>query len=105
MILIYFVRVFFIASIPGTHSKKMSPNWGLTKLSELLKNNAVISNENAQEWSLCYQCSSIGSLGKNPYLWLLGEVTKTMSTGINCCSFQPSVKVVSIFTIYFYYEK
>lgn len=91
-----FFRVFFIASTPGTHSKKTPVNWGLTRLAELLKQNAIIPTENAKDWPLYYQCSSIGSLGKDPHAWLLGEVTRVMSSAKKCLSFQPPAKLVRI---------
>lgn len=69
-------------------------NWGLNRLAELLSKKAIIPNENAKDWPVYLQCSSIGSLGKDPHAWLLGEVTRVMSSGIKCCSFQPPVKLV-----------
>ncbi|KAK7582630.1 hypothetical protein V9T40_014075 [Parthenolecanium corni] len=88
------IKVFFVASTPGTHPKKAAVNWGLSKMTTLLSQNAIVPNENAKDWSLCYQCSSIGSLGKDPHSWLLGEFTGTMSTGHKCASFQPPVKLI-----------
>ncbi|XP_065216562.1 probable tyrosyl-DNA phosphodiesterase [Planococcus citri] len=88
------VKVFFIASTPGTHSKKAPVNWGLNRLAELLNQNALVPSENAKDWPLYYQCSSIGSLGKDPHAWLLGEVTRVMSSAKKCLSFQPPVKLI-----------
>lgn len=90
-------RVYFVASIPGTHSKRAPVNWGQNKMTELLSKHAVIPSENAKDWPLYYQCSSIGSQGKDPYVWFLGEFTRTMQSGIKCCSFQPPAKLVRNF--------
>lgn len=86
-----------MASIPGTHSKRTTINWGIYKIADLLSKYAVIPNENAKDWPLHYQCSSIGSQGKDPYAWFLGEFTRAMMSGMKCCSFQPSAKLVSGF--------
>lgn len=96
-------RVFFIASVPGTHPKEVPAKWGLHRLGDLLAKKAQVTPEEAKNWPLYYQCSSIGSLGKEPQSWLLGEVTRIMSS-CNACSFQPPVKVVTISEIRNWYS-
>ena len=61
-----------MASTPGTHPRSNVSNWGLSKMAQLLNKHAIVPNEDAKNWPLYYQCSSIGSLGKDPSAWLLG---------------------------------
>lgn len=86
-----------MASIPGNHLKNTTINWGLYKISDLLSKYAIIPSENAKDWPLYCQCSSIGSQGKNPYSWFLGEFTRAMISGMNWY-YQPPVKLVSGFS-------
>lgn len=78
------VKVFFIASVPGTHQGPDADKWAQTKLASVLKKNVTIpprDGKTASDWTIIAQCSSIGSLGPQPTSWFCGEIKNTMSEG------------------------
>ncbi|XP_014475675.1 PREDICTED: probable tyrosyl-DNA phosphodiesterase [Dinoponera quadriceps] len=72
------VNVFFVASVPGTHSNFEIDSWGHRKLAQILSRHATLPPD-APQWSLIAQCSSIGSLGPNYESWLSKEIIPSMS--------------------------
>lgn len=67
------IKVFFVASVPGSHTTYRN-DWGQLKLAKLLKENIV-----PNDGDVIAQCSSIGSLGPKPTAWLQGEVLTTLT--------------------------
>lgn len=68
------VKVFFIASVPGTHTTYRN-NWGQLKMSKILSEQIV-----ANDGKVIAQCSSIGSLGPNPSSWLQGDMLSVFTS-------------------------
>ena len=77
-------RVFFVASVPGSHRGPESDKWGHRRLGHLLKKHATIPSllspsESNESWPVIAQCSSIGTLGAGPDAWMCGELRTSMS--------------------------
>lgn len=78
------IRVFFVASVPGSHRGPESDKWGHRRLGHLLKKHATIPSllspsESNESWPVVAQCSSIGTLGAGPDTWMCGELRTSMS--------------------------
>ncbi|XP_077292527.1 tyrosyl-DNA phosphodiesterase 1-like isoform X2 [Arctopsyche grandis] len=79
------INVFFVASIPGGH---FDTQWGLSRIGNLLSQHCVIPPDEADQWTLIAQASSIGSFGNDPKLWLCGDFQQNF-----CRSFKSSPMV------------
>ncbi|XP_075217097.1 tyrosyl-DNA phosphodiesterase glaikit [Lycorma delicatula] len=76
------IRVFFVASIPGTYKELENDYWSQGKIMYILKRHATIKPSSAaRDWQIITQCSSIGSLGPQPNSWLTGQIMTTFSAG------------------------
>ncbi|XP_021919130.1 probable tyrosyl-DNA phosphodiesterase isoform X2 [Zootermopsis nevadensis] len=76
------IRVFFVASVPGSHRGPESEKWGHRRLGHLLKKHVEIPSllsPSRENWPVVAQCSSIGTLGTNPDSWMCGELRGSMS--------------------------
>eukprot|EP00088_Acartia_fossae_P012403 TRINITY_DN16392_c0_g1_i6.p1 TRINITY_DN16392_c0_g1~~TRINITY_DN16392_c0_g1_i6.p1 ORF type:complete len:592 (+),score=114.72 TRINITY_DN16392_c0_g1_i6:30-1778(+) len=70
------VNVFFVSSVPGSHKNADIYQWGHRALSKILRQHVP---EEAKKWSVKIQCSSIGSLGQTPDVWLENELGRSLS--------------------------
>lgn len=86
------VNVFLIASVPNSHKGPDLNLWGQKALANRLKQNIKSDIEN---WPLVMQCSSIGSLGSSPEVWMQGELATSMCTTSQVTSgTTPKVKLI-----------
>ncbi|XP_011167132.1 probable tyrosyl-DNA phosphodiesterase isoform X1 [Solenopsis invicta] len=72
------VKVFLVASVPGTHKDNEADSWGHKKLAHVLSRHATLPPD-APQWPIVAQSSSIGSLGPNFESWLSKEIIPCMS--------------------------
>ncbi|XP_028049621.1 probable tyrosyl-DNA phosphodiesterase isoform X2 [Monomorium pharaonis] len=72
------VKVFLVASVPGTHKDNESDFWGHKKLGFVLSRHATLPPD-APQWPIIAQSSSIGSLGPNFESWLSKDIIPCMS--------------------------
>lgn len=77
-------RVFFVASVPGSHRGADYDKWGHRRLGHLLKKHVPIPtllspSESKESWPIIAQCSSVGTLGADPNAWMCGELRTSMS--------------------------
>ncbi|XP_014612770.1 PREDICTED: probable tyrosyl-DNA phosphodiesterase isoform X1 [Polistes canadensis] len=72
------INVFFIASVPGTHSLKNIDSWGHKKLGHVLSNHVTLPAD-APNWPIIAQSSSLGSLGPQYSSWLGKDIVLSMS--------------------------
>ncbi|XP_033609930.1 probable tyrosyl-DNA phosphodiesterase isoform X2 [Cryptotermes secundus] len=78
------IKVFFVASVPGSHRGPDYDKWGHRRLGHLLKKHVTIPSllspsESKESWPIIAQCSSIGALGTDPDAWMCGELRTSMS--------------------------
>lgn len=78
------IKVFFVASVPGSHRGPDCNKWGHQRLGHLLKKHVTIPSllspsESKESWPVIAQCSSIGVLGADPDAWMCGELRTSMS--------------------------
>ncbi|XP_066991996.2 probable tyrosyl-DNA phosphodiesterase [Anabrus simplex] len=71
------IRVFFIASVPGSHQGPDIDRWGHRRLGSILKK--YCNSDADSSWPILAQCSSIGSLGQDPEAWMIGELRASMA--------------------------
>lgn len=72
------VNVFFVASVPGSHTNMDINLWGHRRLGAILAQHAVLPSDGPQ-WPIIAQSSSIGNLGPNFESWLLSNIVFAMS--------------------------
>lgn len=90
------VRVFLVASVPGTHFGPDFHLWGHSRLSSLLKSHVTDPKQPQVPWSkwpIVGQFSSIGSLGPDPNSWVCGELRASMSAPSKPLE-GPSIKLI-----------
>ncbi|RZF41533.1 hypothetical protein LSTR_LSTR000247 [Laodelphax striatellus] len=90
------VKVFFVASTPGVHTGPDYVKWSQGKVSTILKNHTTINpTSDAHKWPIIAQSSSLGSFGPQPTDWLCGQITNSLSGGVNLGLLsKPSIKVI-----------
>ncbi|XP_022191295.2 probable tyrosyl-DNA phosphodiesterase [Nilaparvata lugens] len=90
------VNVFFVASVPGTHSGPDFNRWSQGKVASILKKHATIKPApDAHKWPIIAQCSSLGSFGPQPTDWLAGQIRDSLSGGVNLSPLtKPSISVI-----------
>ncbi|KAM9466252.1 tyrosyl-DNA phosphodiesterase 1 isoform 2-T3 [Clarias gariepinus] len=72
-------RIYLIGSTPGRFQGSDMEKWGHLKLRKLLKENAQ-PVQNAENWPVIGQFSSIGSMGLDKTKWLSAEFQHTLTT-------------------------
>lgn len=88
------VKVFFVASVPGTYNElRGGYSFGHPKVGKLLSENSAPIDDTCP---IIIQASSIGNLGPQPHVYLLGEIAQTFKrdsapVGIRR---QPPVKLI-----------
>jgi len=70
------VNVFFVSSVPGSHKGSDVYSWGHRAVSKILRKYVP---QEAAKWPVKVQCSSIGSLGITPDVWLEGDLGRSLS--------------------------
>ncbi|CAH1958746.1 unnamed protein product [Acanthoscelides obtectus] len=83
------VRVCFVASIPGKHTKNEHATH-LHTVGDLLSRHCVLpkkttpQSEGPLSWGVIAQSSSIGNLGKDAAQWFRGSVLRALSSHTSC---------------------
>ncbi|CDW54732.1 tyrosyl DNA phosphodiesterase 1 [Trichuris trichiura] len=92
-LVVFYCRVYFVASVPGRHQGENMANWGHAKLQNLLRRHLKVEVDSS--WPLVCQFSSIGSLGSTADKWLLGEFSSSLgqASGQQMGS-SPTVKLI-----------
>jgi len=85
------IKTAFIASVPGSHKDGSMCLWGHRAMAKLLRQNVPSSVGNLP---LTIQCSSIGSLGMTPEVWLEHELGTSLSSTQNRSLSRPRVCVM-----------
>jgi len=81
----------FISSVPNSHKDGSMCLWGHRAVSKLLRLNVPPS---VSSWPVTIQCSSIGSLGQSPDMWLEHELGTSLSSTQSRSLTRPKVSVV-----------
>jgi len=85
------VTTAFISSVPGSHKDGAMCLWGHRAVAKLLRTNIPPS---VSSWPVTVQCSSIGSLGISPDMWLEHELATSLSSTLSRSLVSPRVSLV-----------
>jgi len=85
------INTAFVSSVPNSHKDGAMCLWGHRSLSKLLRLNVPPS---VSSWPVKIQCSSIGSLGISPDMWLEHELGTSLSSTQSRSLTRPKVSVV-----------
>ncbi|XP_042224593.1 tyrosyl-DNA phosphodiesterase 1-like isoform X2 [Homarus americanus] len=81
----------FVGSVPGYHRGESKDRWGHMKVRRVMK-------QHASSWKsslpILFQCSSIGSLGKDARSWMSGELGMSLTGVPGVCASAPMVNLV-----------
>jgi len=81
----------FVSSVPNSHKDGAMCMWGHRAVAKLLRNNIPAS---VSSWPVIVQCSSIGSLGLSPDMWLEHELGTSLSSTLSRSLTRSKVSVV-----------
>lgn len=85
------INTAFVSSVPNSHKDGAMCLWGHRAVSKLLRLNVSPS---VSSWPVKIQCSSIGSLGMSPDIWLEHELGTSLSSTQSRSLTRPKVSVV-----------
>ena len=85
------INTVFVSSVPNSHKDGAMCMWGHRAVAKLLRNNIPPS---VSSWPVIVQCSSIGSLGLSPDMWLEHELGNSLSSNMSRSLTRSRVSVV-----------
>jgi len=85
------INTAFVSSVPNSHKDGAMCLWGHRAMSKLLRLNVSPS---VSSWPVKIQCSSIGSLGMSPDMWLEHELGTSLSSTQSRSLTRPKVSLV-----------